>query len=291
MMTMMVPALHNPSATNVTVGSYDDADIRLSELTENSLMISTTHEVTKFNTNNAVIHATKGGLYSNGLSNMTAAAIGGDSATHESASSRVGFSVPLGASSMPQTEAACSADVGLLGVSFPDSWNDWESNRRSESMSMSMNSNQKRHHQKQLRHRKQRIKTIDAKKVKAPSLASYRRQRLRLERSIGRHLKDAGKQKAPKIATHECEPSSTEVIPFQSSKSLRRRQRRRVVRFRDEDVAESVLEWKRGQQKGGGFGRGLGFAPEAPFLEAQRERKETQRSLLDLQVGMKCMGL
>lgn len=272
----------------------EDADVCLSELTENSLMISNTQEVTKFN-NNVLTNANKGGLYSNGLLTMTttAGATCENSATQESSESSNAMAEDSMGPLEPSSSAAlprADVDVGLLSASFPESWNGWESKRRSESMGHCKNY-WKTHHTKQLRHLKRiRRKNLDVKKVKAPSVVSFRRRRLRLERSVGRHLRD-GCMKQPVILPPEKEESG--MIPFQSSKSLRRRQRRRVVRFRDEEIAEATLEWKREKQKGPCFGRGLGnpVSNEAPFLEAHRERKQSQRALLDLQVGMKCMGL
>jgi len=252
----------------------DDTDLSLSELTENSLMISKTQEITKFNTSNALTKANNRGLYSNGLSTMVSSILkpAGESSERNEIISK-SSSGPLAASTalaLPQ------ADVGLLAASFPESWNDWESKRRTESIG---------HHEKfywkkrnTLRTQKRiKRKTVETKKV--PSTVSFRRRRLRMERSVGRHLKP-GCVKCPAKAEKA-------LIPFQSSKSLRRRQRRRVVRFVDEEVTE----WKR-ENSQTGFGRGKSAgASTTPFLEADRERKKNQRALLDLQVGMKCMGL
>jgi len=293
------------------VPNNEDADLCLSKLTENSLMIANTHEVTKFiNNNHALANINKGGLYSNGLSTMTCSssdAIAADDTTSYCCS-------PLGAYSLqtvPQT------GVGLLEASFPDSWNDWESKRRSESVS---------HHYRNKKHynknnntannsKRIRRKSVTAKKVKVPALVSFRRRR-KLERSIGKHLRDSclkrpvvlpPLQEESELESNNSNSNSNsihhcEIVPyqpFQSSKSLRRRrQRRRVVRFQDDAIAEGTLEWKREQQqkhKSICYGRGLGskttVGNETPFLEAHRERKQTQRALLDLQVGMKYMDL
>jgi hypothetical protein len=303
------------------VPNNEDADLCLSELTENSLMISNTHEVAKFNHNHALTNTNKGGLYSNELSTMTTATKGGNgrssnpsSTTHDSSESSDAMAAytsslgPLGASSplaMPQT------GVGLLVASFPDSWNDWESKRRSESVShhhANDNNYWKKHHKNANPKRIQR-KSVSAKKVKVPALVNFRRRR-KLERSIGRHLRDSCLKRPvvlPPMTIQEseleCNINQCGIVPFQSSKSLRRqRPRRRVVRFREEEIdikiADGTLEWKREQhqqQKGLCFGRGLGsnknVGTETPFLEAHRERKQNQRALLDLQVGMKCMDL
>jgi hypothetical protein len=282
---MMVPSIREPTNALTSNGNNDDADMCLSELTENSLMISSTHEVTKFNSNNSFLtNPTKGGLYSNDLFNTTT--------PHEECRSNESSPViekmvvapgPIGASSalaMPQS-GVVDPDVGLLGESFPECWNDWESKRRSDSM--------KNYHTKQLR----TLKRIRKRKT----VVGFRRRRLRLERSGGRHLRDSCMKRPvvlPTVPESESE-CSREIVPFQASKSLRRRQRRRVVRFRDEEIAEGTLEWKRekNQPKGASFGRGLGgaFGTEAPFLEAERERKQSQRALMDLQVGMTHMGL
>jgi len=287
--TMMVSSIGEPSNTNSAVGSNEDADRCLSEMTENSLMISNTQDVTRFH-NNALINTNLGGLYSNGLSNMTT--IDEDSATNDSVSNDAMAGGPLGASSslaMPLTDVV--ADVGLLAVSFPDSWNGWESKRRSESMGHH-ETNWKQHHQKQLHNLKRiRRKSVNVKRVKIPSLGNFRRRRLRLERSIGMHLRE-NQGCLPSALPLSTQDSECEIVPFQSSKSLRRRQRRRVVRFRDEENVVATVEWKR-EQMGVCFGRGLSTAAgtETPFLEAHLERKQSQRTLLDLQVGMKCMGL
>ena len=291
--------IHDPSKTNSNAFEVDgNADLSLSELTENSLMISTTNEVTKIN-NNTLANFTQTKLYSNGLLNMTSSPPTTITSSGEILSKNKmteNSSGPIGASTVPQTTDVVE-DVGLL-TNFPDSWNNWESNRRSESMIHW----KKYQSKKQMRVRKRmKHKSIDPRKAKASaSTACFRRRRLSLERSIGRHLREgclAKRQSALKITQNA---NHSEVVPFQSSKSLRRRQRPRVVRFR-EQISEEILEWKRERQsqqhhqrqKGACSGRGLGTAAgtETPFLEAQRERKQSQRALLDLQVGMKCMGL
>ena len=305
------------------VPNNEDADLCLSKLTENSLMIANTHEVTKFlNNNRALNNISKGGLYSNGLFTMTAAtkcvkcssssdAMAAEDTTTSSCRS------PLGASSLqtvPQT------GVGLFEASFPESWNDWESKRRSESVSHHFRN--KNHYNKHNtttanNSKRARRKSVTAKKAKVPALVSFRRRR-KLERSIGRHLRDSCLKRPVVLPPLEEESESNntqinsnsnsniinnihdcEIVPFQSSKSLRRRrQRRRVVRFQDDEIAEGTLEWKREQQqrhKAICYGRGLGsktaVGTETPFLEAHQERKQIQRALLDLQVGMKCMDL
>ena len=284
---MMVPSI----TKNNNVASNDDADIYLSGLTENSLMISNSQEVTKFH-HHVLTCANKGRLYSNGLSKMTTT-IGEENEVHESSESSDDTLVT--ATKGPLGESSTETEVGLLGATFPDSWCDWESKRRRESVGHHKN-NMKKHHQRQLRRLKKiQDKTGSVKRVKVPSAVSCRRRRLRLERSIGRHLRN-GCQRSPSTLppppltkdSHE-----SEVVPFQFSKSLRRRQRRRVVRFRDEEIAEATLEWKQEQRNPVSFGRGLGTGvnKEEPFREAHQERKRNQRALLDLQVGMKHMGL
>jgi len=250
----------------------EDTDLSLSELTENSLMISKTQEITKLNTNNIRTNANNRGLYSNGLSTMVSSILkpAGESSEGDEIVSK------SSSGSLPAALALPQADVGLLAASFPNSWNDWESKRRTEVI---------RHHEKfywkkqnKLRALKRiKRKTVETKKV--PSSVRFRHRRLRLERNVGRHLK-------PGCVACPAKEEKT-VVPFQSSKSLRRRQRRRVVRFVDEEVTE----WKReNSQTWFGLGKTAG-ASKTPFLEADRERKKNQRSLLDLQVGMKCMGL
>ena len=257
---------------NSSAGRNEDTDLSLSELTENSLMISKTQEITKFNTNNVLTNTDNGGIYYNGLSTMTSAASAEDESSQDSIFNAESSSGPLGASS---SLALPQADVGLLAASFPDSWNDWESKRRAELIGHQDKFSWKKHHTKQLRN----LKRIRRKTLKTKKVVSFHHRRLRLERSIGRHLK-AGCIKCPN-------DEETEVVPFQSSKSLRRRQRRRVVRFVDDEITE----WKR-EKSQTGFGRGMSVATmKTPFLEAERERKNSQRALMDLQVGMKCMGL
>lgn len=300
MTTMVLPLIHNPSKTNShAFGVNEYPDLCLSELTENSLIISTTHEITKLNNNN-MTNLNQAGLYTNGLINMTASPTtttttsSWDSTTKEESQNSTAMMEkspgPIGASATPQTTNVVE-DVGIL-ANFPDSWNDWESKRRSESMIQW----KKCQNKKQICIRKRiKRKSIEPKKAKAcATAASFHHRRRSLDRSIGRHLRSA-------LKTTQASAQS-EVVPFQSSKSLRRRQKRRAVRFREE-ISEEILEWKREQQsqkhhqqqrqKGACSGRGLGSAvgTELLFLEAERERKQSQRALLDLQVGMKCMGL
>ena len=270
---MIMPSLSDSSAI-----VKEDTDSSLSKLTENSLLISRTHEITKFNTNNIITNANNRGLYSNGLATMTSSApksMGESSQDSENMNKESSFG-PLEASSslaLPQT------NVGLLAASFPDSWNNWESNRRAESKSHSEKFYKKKHNKlrtlKRVKH-----KTVETKKASSTATAaSFRRRRLRLERSVGKHFKNRCRA--------SLDQDETTIVPFQSSKSLRRRQRRRVVRFVDEEITE----WKR-EKAQAGFGRGKSSGTvDSAFLEADKERKRDQRALLDLQVGMKCMGL
>jgi len=281
--TMMMPPFRDPLTTNNHVTSNDDNDICLSQLASHSLMISNTHEITKFDTR-TLTNASNSGLYLNGLSAMTASTTGADSTLTKEPESNDAMaeasSGPLGASSASQT-----ADVGILAEAFPDSWNGWESKRRSDSVVQ-----YKKHKLRELK--SIRRKRVDVKKVKVASIVSFRRRRHKLERSIGKHLREAQRAGGPPVLLPKAQESNhSEVVPFQSSKSLRRRQRRRVVRFREEEKAEPTVEWKR--EKLFRYGRGLGNAvgTETPFLEAHREQKQAQRALLDLQVGMNCMGL
>lgn len=256
----------------------EDTDLCLSELTENLLMISNTQEITKFNSNVLAKPQNKG-LYSNGLSKMTSvAAVGTTIDSSENSNTAEDFSSPLGPLGSSCTLALPQADVGLLASSFPASWSGWECKRREESVSHH-NKFFKKNHAKNLRNLKRiRRKTLETKKAKAPS-SIFRRRRLRMERGGGRKL--GCLKKNPK--TDDC----TEIVPFQSSKSLRRRQRRRVVRFVDEEITE----WRR-EKALTGFARVKSVKNmEIHLREAEKERKENQRTLLDLQVGMKCMGL
>mmetsp|Transcript_23593 Transcript_23593/g.55908 ORF Transcript_23593/g.55908 Transcript_23593/m.55908 type:complete len:304 (-) Transcript_23593:249-1160(-) len=303
MTTMVVPLIHDPSKTNSHEFGFDeDADLCLSELTENSLMISTTHEVSKLQ-NNTRANFNKAELYSNGLLNMISSSPSPSSPSTTITSSGdiqnknvtpENSSGPTGASGKQQTTDDVT-DVGLL-TNFPRSWNDWESNRRHESM----NHWKKYQNKKQMRIQKRiKRKSIEPTKAKASaSTAIFHRRRLSLDRSIGRHLREGCLAKRKSALKSSQAMNQSDVVPFQSSKSLRRRQRRRVVRFREE-ISEEILDWKRERQsqqqrqKGVCSGRGLGMTAdtETPFLEAQPERKQRQRALLDLQVGMKCMGL
>eukprot|EP00531_Pseudo-nitzschia_arenysensis_P005339 CAMPEP_0116122590 /NCGR_PEP_ID=MMETSP0329-20121206/4294_1 /TAXON_ID=697910 /ORGANISM="Pseudo-nitzschia arenysensis, Strain B593" /LENGTH=270 /DNA_ID=CAMNT_0003616445 /DNA_START=252 /DNA_END=1064 /DNA_ORIENTATION=+ len=256
----------------------EDADLSLSELTENSLMISNTQEITKLNTN-VLSKPKNGGLYSNGLSTMTSSAEAGTGIeTSESSNTTTeDFSSPSGPLGPSCTLALPQADVGLLASSFPDSWSGWECKRREESASHH-DTFFKKNHAKNIRNLKRiRRKTLETKKAKVPT-SIFRRRRLRMERGVGRKLGCLKKN----TKKEEC----TEIIPFQSSKSLRRRQRRRVVRFVDEEITE----WKR-EKTQSGFGRVKSVGNLETFRGTEKERKENQRTLLDLQVGMKCMGL
>jgi len=300
-MTTMVVPIHDPSKTNDHVfGVNEDTDMRLSQLTENSLMISTTHEITKLN-NNTLSKLDRVKLYSNGLFNMTSSSPSTTTSSREGSTKQFksctamaeNSSAPIGTTSaMPQTTDVAE-DVGHL-ANFPDCWNGWESKRRSESMIHWKKYQQK----KQLRIRK-RIKRKNIEPTKARnsvSVTNFHCRRLSLDRSIGRYPRGRCLNNRQSALKTTQDSTQSEVVPFQSSKSLRRRQRPRVVRFREE-ISEELLDWKREQlqrqQKGVSSGRGLGTAAdtESPFLEAQRERKRSQRALLDLQVGMKCMGL
>lgn len=256
------------SVDNNSAVRIEDADLCLSELTENSLIISKTQEITKFNTK-VLTNPKNRGVYSNGLSTMSVSESSESSyPVGEGSSSSLR---PLGSScatALPQV------DVGLL-ASFPDSWSGWECKRREESINHHDKYFKKTHSKQQRNLKRIRRKTLETKKK--PS-AIARRRRLRLERSIGR--------KGECVKCPSKDENSLEMVPFQSSKSLRRRQRRRVVRFVDEEITE----WRREKGKTG-FGRGKSVGKEIPFREAERERKENQRALMDLQVGMKCMGL
>lgn len=275
---MIMPSMSNSAIVK------EDADLDLSEMTENSLMISKTHEITKFRTNNILTNANNRGLYSNGLSTMisTASRMVGESSQDSENINKVSSFGPLGSSSSPvdltRTDGGFVdlTDAGLFATSFPDSWSDWESKRRVESIGHGKKLYRK--NQNKLRSLKRtKCKTVETKK--ASSTANFRRRRLRLERSVGKHLKN-------RCQTYPVQ-EETDMVPFQSSKSLRRRQRRRIVRFVDDEITE----WKR-EKAQAGFGRGKnGGTLHTPFLEADRERKKDQRALLDLQVGMKCMGL
>ena len=260
---MMMRSIDNTDAVRI-----EDADLCLSKLTENSLMISKTQEITKFNTR-ALTNPKNGGIYSNGLSTMTVSELSESSdLVGDGSSSWLGPLVSSCALALPQV------DVGLL-ASFPDSWSGWECKRREEAINHH-DKYFKKTHSKQLRNLKRiRRKTVETKKK--PS-AIVRRRRLRLDRSIVR--------KGGCVQCPAKDENNSEMVPFQSSKSLRRRQRRRVVRFVDEEITE----WTRENGKAG-FGRGKRVGKEVPFREAERERKENQRALMDLQVGMKCMGL
>mmetsp|Transcript_12070 Transcript_12070/g.25533 ORF Transcript_12070/g.25533 Transcript_12070/m.25533 type:complete len:145 (+) Transcript_12070:2-436(+) len=143
---------------------------------------------------------------------------------------------------------------------------------------------------------------------------------LRLERSIGIHLQNSTPRSslsssiilAPEFVQRARSQSQSHANPNAgetttpsalvrvSKPSTKKRgsqvRRRKVVRFREQEIAEATLEWRRESSRGMGRGKkpttiDCQRRATVPFREAQEERKQAQRAVLDLQVGMKCMGL
>ena len=283
----------------------NNEDHRLSELVASSLNISS---LSSCDVNNCdITHITspttpsllEGGLYSNGLLNMTATATGINNNSLHS-----GMIVPTTATAVPP--AISAADVGLLSLSC---WDGWESRRRTECSSSAAIMIKKRNHQTQVRKLKRiQRKGANEKRVKVASLVRFRRRRLRLEHNFGRgqqqheyHLDDShghlAKRKSTSALTlldntrniiNNNNNNNNKSLPSFSSKAMLRRRRRKAktVRFRDDyhivaTAADDTIEWKRNKS----------INTSKLGLEFHREEKKSQRELLDLQVGMNSMGL
>ena len=324
MSAMMIGLHHNHDDDNNSITDYahnheqqqqqqqqhrvNNEDHRLSELVASSLNISS---LSSCDVNNCdITHITspttpsllEGGLYSNGLLNMTATATGINNNSLHS-----GMIVPTTATAVPP--AISAADVGLLSLSC---WDGWESRRRTECSSSAAIMIKKRNHQTQVRKLKRiQRKGANEKRVKVASLVRFRRRRLRLEHNFGRgqqqheyHLDDSHGHLAKRKSTSALtlldntrniinnNNNNNKSLPSFSSKAMLRRRRRKAktVRFRDDyhivaTAADDTIEWKREKPNNKSINTSkLG-------LEFHREEKKSQRELLDLQVGMNSMGL
>jgi hypothetical protein len=175
----------------------------------------------------------------------------------------------------------------------------------------------KKHHQKQIKKLKRiKRKAVNEKHVKVASLMKFRRRRLRLEHTLGcgginnnqQHLQDNHGSISKKnssaspssilIVTTNNNASSSSRNSLLSKATTLQRRKSRVVRFRDDDITDATIEWKREQQNqnqkynnNGNNNNNNTINTSKLGLELHREQKKTQRELLDLQVGMKCMGL
>jgi hypothetical protein len=297
--------------------SNNHDDCRLSELAESSLNISLSQDVRRCNnTESSTLAAActtlalvSPGLYSNGLINMT------------TSTSTCTNTMDVVDNNIGTTAAAAAAtvvvDSGLLSSFHPGWWDDWESRRRSESSGAPPYNNShtnfmKKHHQKQLKKLKRiKRKTVNEKHVKVASLMKFRRRRLRLEHTLGcgginnkQHLQDNHGSISKKnssaassiliVTTNNASSSSRNSLLLSKATTLQRRKTTRVVRFRDDDITDATIEWKREQQNQkctNNNNNGNTINTSKLGLELHREQKKTQRELLDLQVGMNCMGL
>lgn len=324
MVVASAPVVHRDASNpNDAAGSSsnEEADRCLSELTENSLVISKRREVTRIeeSSNNALaLIGGNGGLYSNGLSGMTiATTIGGDGVRRSSTGS---MAVAVAAPAAPGDLLV--ADPGMFPLGVPDSWRDWETRRRTEVSSAMARKNQ--YLRKMKRNPIYFKKNNHEPRAKVASLVSFHRRRLRLERSIGIHLQNstprsslsssiilapefvqrARSQSQSQSQSHANpnagETTTPSALVRVSKPSTKKRgsqvRRRKVVRFREQEIAEATLEWRRESSRGMGRGKkpttiDCQRRATVPFREAQEERKQAQRAVLDLQVGMKCMGL
>jgi hypothetical protein len=299
--------------------SYNHDDCRLSELVESSLNISLSQDVRRCNnTESSTLAAacttlalSSPGLYSNGLINMTTS----NSANYININSATTNTMDVVDSTAAAAAAATTVvvDSGLLSSFHPGWWDDWESRRRSESNGAPYNNNShtnfmKKHHQKQLKKLKRiKRKTVNEKHVKVASLMKFRRRRLRLENTLGcgginkQHLQDNHGSISKKnssassiliVTTNNASSSRNSLLS--KATTLQRRKTTRVVRFRVDDKTDATIEWKREQQNqkcNNSNNNENTINTSRLGLELHREQKKTQRELLDLQVGMNCMGL
>mmetsp|Transcript_8126 Transcript_8126/g.17515 ORF Transcript_8126/g.17515 Transcript_8126/m.17515 type:complete len:323 (-) Transcript_8126:384-1352(-) len=285
----------------------NDPDHLLSELTESSLRISQTREVTRFCTNNyKTIHANKiqsGGIYSNGLLKMT---------TRENNNNN---------NRKKEVNSLAAPFSGMLLHWGGDS--DWGSKRRAE-FSQLIGSNKQKHHNKNTNRQQQLRKSIRVQRKNVNEqrfrVASLGRRRLRLERLSSK--KGWLEKKNQYFTLLHC-PGGTKGATRTPVSQQRRRQdhssassrvastainsglhRRFSPGFCDEDLMRGGLEWKKEQERQNKILReydsgattttrtmGRNKNNDKLGLEFPGERKKSQRALLDLQVGMKHMGL